>query len=149
MHSMSKFLSYLWGALYQNFQQNIPTVTFLLNMKQDRKARHMLAFLPVSKAHTNNYLLCNVFVHAWYLWTCMCYLCLYVHVLYMCLCNIYICRFKSSLRAYVILFVSTQKDHDIWHCKSRSWLGQTQKYGAIKPVNEIPSDNWISNDIEW
>ena len=52
------------------------------------------------------YLLCNLIVHAWYLWTCMCYLCLYVNVLYMFLCNIYICRFKSWLRAYVILFVS-------------------------------------------
>jgi hypothetical protein len=28
------------------------------------------------------YLLCNLIAHAWYLWTCMCYLCLYVNVLY-------------------------------------------------------------------
>jgi hypothetical protein len=33
--------------------------------------------------------------------------------------------------------IEHKKDHNIWHWKSRSWLGTGKKCGRVKPVNGI------------
>ena len=82
MHSMSKFLSYLWGAVYQNFHCSA-FYSFCFALLFYLCALFCALLCRVFMFHCiMYYLLCNLIVHAWYLWTCMCYLCLYVNVLY-------------------------------------------------------------------
>ena len=109
MHSMSKFLVICDGAVYQNFQCSALFFFFCFALLFYLCALFCALLCCIFMFHCiMYYLLCNLIVHAWYLWTCTCtcYLCLYVNVLYMFICNIYICRFKNSFRVYVILFVS-------------------------------------------
>jgi hypothetical protein len=93
MHSMSKFLVICEGRYTKTFI----VLLFILF------ALHYYFILCFALLCCVFMLLCNLIVHAWYLWTCMCYLCLYVNVLYMFLCNIYIvtvCVFVCHLFSF-------------------------------------------------
>jgi hypothetical protein len=92
MHSMSKFLVYCEGRYTKTFI--VLLFIFFLLCIIILFVCFILCFALLCFYVSLHYVLpaLQLIVHAWYLWTCMCYLCLYVNVLYLFLCNIYICR---------------------------------------------------------